>query len=243
MFCVNTPRRKKGLVIQIRIILEATRMCPSLKDTDAEFKRLKADFLRIARNRRRRDISRSESSRSPSPLQRRTQGRSTNLPKFKIAAFYPTDVELWFNQLETQFDLHKITDDDERYRLTCAVLSGEVASDVRDVLLQPFLTHKYENLKGILVERRGLTTPERVNKVISGKKMGSDIPSRFLTRLQKTAGFGTTAVVGKTVIRQAFIRQMPTSIRAHLATQPDSASLESLAVLADRALTSEMDVE
>ena len=73
--------------------------------------------------------------------------------------------------------------------------------------------------------------------------MGSDIPSRFLRRLQKTAGFGTTAVVRKAVIRQAFIRQMPTSIQAHLATQPDSASLESSEVLADRALASETDIE
>ena len=73
--------------------------------------------------------------------------------------------------------------------------------------------------------------------------MGSDIPSRFLRRLQKTAGFGTKAVVGKAVIRQAFIRQMPASIRAHLATQPDSATLESLAMLDDRALASEADVE
>ena len=36
---------------------------------------------------------------------------------------------------------------------------------------------------------------------------------------------------------------MPASIRAHLATQPDSATLERLAVLADRALASEADVE
>ena len=114
---------------------------------------------------------------------------------------------------------------------------------MRDVLLQPFRSHKSESLKSILIERRGLTTPERVNKVISGEKMGSDIPSRFLRRLQKTAGFGTQEVVGKAVIRQAFIRQMPTSIRAHLATQPDSATLESLAMLADRAFASEMDVE
>ena len=111
------------------------------------------------------------------------------------------------------------------------------------MLLQPFLTHKYESLKGILIERRDLTTPERVNKVISGEKIGSDIPPIFLRRLQKMAGFGTKAVVGKAVIRQAFIRQMPTSIRAHLATQPDSASLESLAMLADRALASENDVD
>ena len=75
-----------------------------LRDTDAVFRRLKADFLRIARNRRRRDLSRSESSGSPSPARRQPQQRSTNLPKFKIATFYSTDVELWFNQIETQFD-------------------------------------------------------------------------------------------------------------------------------------------
>ena len=79
--------------------------------------------------------------------------------------------------------------------------------------------------------------------MISGEKLGSDIPSRFLRRLQKTAGFGTKAVVGKAVICQAFIRQMPTSPRAHLATQPDSASLESLAMLADRAVAAENDVD
>ena len=89
----------------------------------------------------------------------------------------------------------------------------------------------------------------RFNNTRTGKqgdfrrKDGSDIPSRFLRRLQKTAGFGPRAVVGKAVIRQAFIRQMPTSIRAHLATQLDSATLESLAMLADRALASETDVE
>ena len=73
--------------------------------------------------------------------------------------------------------------------------------------------------------------------------MGSDIPSRFLRRLQKTAGFGTKAVVGKAVIRQALIRRMPASIRTHLATQPDSATLESLAMLANRALASEANAE
>ena len=187
--------------------------------------------------------SRSDSSRSTSPLGRQSQRRATNLTKLRIASFYASDVELWFNPIETQFALQQINEDDERYSLTCAALSGEVASDVRDVLLQSFRSNKYESLKAILIERRGLTTPERVNKVISGERIGTDIPSRFLQRLQKTAGFGTKAVVGKAVIRQAFTRQMPASIRAHLATQPDSATRESLAVLADRALAAEEDVE
>ena len=64
-----------------------------------------------------------------------------------------------------------------------------------------------------------------------------------MRRLQKAAGSRPWAVVGKAVIRQAFIRQMPASIRTHLVTQPDSATLESLAVLADRALAAEEDVE
>ena len=48
-------------------------------------------------------------------------------------------------------------------------------------------------------------------------------------------------MVGKAVICQAFIRQMPPSVRAHLATQPDSASLENLAMLADRAVAAGKD--
>ena len=105
------------------------------RENDEEFRRVKDDFLRVARQHRRRELSRSESSRSPFPIRRRSSRRSKNLPKFKIAPFYANDVELWFNQLETQFDLHDIglTDEDERYRLTCAALSGEVASDVRDI--------------------------------------------------------------------------------------------------------------
>ena len=61
--------------------------------------------------------------------------------------------------------------------------------------------------------------------------------------MQKTAGFGTEVVVGKAVIRQAFIRQMPPSVRAHLATQPDSVSLENLAMLAERAVVAEKDID
>ena len=105
------------------------------------FRRLKADFLRIARNRLRRGLSWSDSSRNPSLVRRQPQRCSANLPNFKIATFYSTDVELWFIQIETQFDLHQITDDDERCRLTCAALSGEVVSDVRDVPIQSFFTH------------------------------------------------------------------------------------------------------
>ena len=60
-----------------------------LKETEAKYKRVKSDFLRIARDRRRQsELLRSDSSRSPSPTYHRSSKRSKNLPKFKIANFY-----------------------------------------------------------------------------------------------------------------------------------------------------------
>ena len=62
------------------------------RKNDEEFRRVKDDFSRVARQHRRRELSRSESSRSPSPIRRRSSRRSKNLPKFKIAPFYANDV-------------------------------------------------------------------------------------------------------------------------------------------------------
>ena len=62
------------------------------READEEYQCLKE--AQIARARRTSHHSRSNSSKSPSPLRRQHQRRSTNLPKFKIATFYDTDVEL-----------------------------------------------------------------------------------------------------------------------------------------------------
>ena len=89
------------------------------READEEYQRLKANFARIARARRMNSHSRGDSSRSSSPLGRQSQKRATNLPKFRIATFYASDVELWFNQIETQFALHQIDDDDVQLNLRC----------------------------------------------------------------------------------------------------------------------------
>ena len=98
----------------------------ALRENETEFKRVKFDKIEEGANYQ-------GASRQEAPLQ-----FTANHPD-ELA--YSNDVELWFNQIETQFDLYDITDDDKRYQLTCAALSGEVASDVRDVLLQPFLSY------------------------------------------------------------------------------------------------------
>ena len=61
-----------------------------LRDTDAEFCRLKGDFLWIAQNRRRRGLSRSDSSRSSSPVRRQPPRRSANQMPPSVCAHLAT---------------------------------------------------------------------------------------------------------------------------------------------------------
>ena len=48
----------------------------AVRENEEEFRRVKVDFLRVARQNRRRDLLRSESSRSPSPIRRHSSRRS-----------------------------------------------------------------------------------------------------------------------------------------------------------------------
>ena len=96
---VSTPLEDKGARPKDSYFPLSDENASELKETVAEYKRFKSDFLRSVRNiRRQRYFSRSESSRSPSPEHRRSTRCSHNLPKFKIVTFYPTDGELWFNR-------------------------------------------------------------------------------------------------------------------------------------------------
>ena len=105
---MSSPLDGQGARYKDSYYLLSDENATELTDTDSEFRQLKADLLWIACNRRRRGLSRSDSSRSPLLVGRQPQLRSANLPKFRMATFNSTDVELWFNQIETQFDLHQI---------------------------------------------------------------------------------------------------------------------------------------
>ena len=95
---MSTPLEGQGARLKITTIRTEENEV-RFREADDEYQRLKEDFARIARNRRTRHHSRSDSSKSPLPRRRQPPRRSTNLPKIKIATFYAVDFELWFNQI------------------------------------------------------------------------------------------------------------------------------------------------
>ena len=110
---VSSPLEGQGVRREDSYFLASEADEEQFRAADSEYRKLKSDFKRITRRRRQRSHSKSDHSRSLLPVRRQRMRRLANLPKFKIATFYATDVELWFNQIETQFELHHITDDDE----------------------------------------------------------------------------------------------------------------------------------
>ena len=104
-----------------------------------------------------------------------------------------------FNQLETHFDLHDITDDDERYRFLCRPVG-----------------------RGCIESSRFFITSSVTSSVTSTLAYDNSSRQGF-----HTPGFYPTDA----------------SFHSHLATTPDNTSLESLDILADRALASENDVK
>ena len=90
---VSSPLDGQGVRRKDSYFLVSEADEDQFRAADSEYRKLKADFERIARSRPQRSHSKSEFSRSPSPVRQQSSGRSTNLPKFKIATFYATDVE------------------------------------------------------------------------------------------------------------------------------------------------------
>ena len=97
---VSTPLKDKGARPKDSYFPLSDESASELKETDKEYRRVKSDLLRLTRNNRcQREYSRSEYSRSPSPVNRQLNRRSHNLSKFKIAIL--EDLSRRLKKLET----------------------------------------------------------------------------------------------------------------------------------------------
>lgn len=147
----------------------------------------------------------------------------------RIAAFRRKDTELWFTQLERQFAVHKITDDDMKFTLLESYLDADSTNEVKDILTTPPAADKYGSLKAKLISRLCTTEEQKIAQLLEGEALGERRPSNFLRHLRGLAG----ANAPDAFIRAIWMKQMPDEVRPILAIL-DDASLDKLAAAADR---------
>ena len=105
---------------------------------------------------------RSQQQTSPSPV-RVTQDVRT--PTLKLPEFWDSTPAAWFAIVEAHFNKSYVTDDDDRYNHTVAMLGSSTAARVMGFLSAPPTTNKYEHLKALLLETFELSTAERVRRL------------------------------------------------------------------------------
>lgn len=149
--------------------------------------------------------------------------------KIKVPPFSPDDPEIWFALLEGQFETRNITDDADKFSNVVTNLDLQHAKAVKDIIIKPPLTNRYEKIKSELIRRLSASNEKKVKQLLTHEELGDRKPSQFLRHLQDLAG----PSVPENFIRSIWSNRLPSNIQTVLASQTTQ-SLDQLSDLADR---------
>lgn len=152
----------------------------------------------------------------------------TNL---KIPAFEKRHVDIWFHQVESQFQIHNITSEKTRYHYTLSALDTEIAAELTDVLEGAATsTTPYTDLKTRLISIFADSKDKKLKKLLTELELGDKRPTALLREMQRLAG----SKAPDDLMKSMFLQHMPSNVRAILATSKDD--LINIAQMADKIL-------
>ncbi|XP_054257400.1 uncharacterized protein LOC128982465 [Macrosteles quadrilineatus] len=159
-----------------------------------------------------------------------SQNMSVNRVAVKLPPFWPERPSLWFCQVDSQFLISGITNDDTKFHYVVSQLDTGIAAEVEDIITNPPQGDKYGHLKKKLIERLSASEEQRVRRLLSEEDLGDRKPSQFLRHLRSLAG---STPLQDNMLRQLWLRRLPPHSQAILTTQLEL-SLDKLAELADK---------
>ncbi|XP_028037813.1 uncharacterized protein LOC114248686 [Bombyx mandarina] len=147
----------------------------------------------------------------------------------RVPPFWPEEPEIWFAQVEGQFAISGITSDTTKFNYVIGQLDHQFSKEVKDIIISPPATDKYEKLKLELIKRLSASHDKKVKQLLMHEELGERRPSQFLRHLQSLAG----PTVPEEFVKTIWTSRLPRNIQTVIAAQPTS-SLEVLADLADK---------
>lgn len=148
----------------------------------------------------------------------------------RVPPFWPQEPEIWFAQIEGQFAISGITSDTTKFYYVLGHLENLYSREVKDIIVRPPATGKYEKLKTELIKRLSASNEKKLKQLLMHEELGDRKPSQFLRHLSGLAGDN----VPEDFIKTIWTSRLPRSIQTVLAGQPASTPIDELADLADR---------
>lgn len=161
-------------------------------------------------------------------MEQQTSGTDTYRVGVKIPPFWPEEPEVWFAQIEGQFILSNITADNTKFYYVISQLDHQYAAEVKDIIVSPPSSDKYDKLKSELIKRLTTSKERRIKQLLMHEELGDRKPSQFLRHLQSLAG----QAVSEDLMRTIWSSCLPANLQAIVAMQKDN-PLETIADLVD----------
>ena len=97
-----------------------------------------------------------------------------------IPLFWPSDPMLWFMQAESEIMLRGNTTQVTKFHHVLTNLSQEIATKVRDLLINPPAENPYDVLKETLTKRTTLSEQQPLQQLLSTEDLGDEKPTQLL---------------------------------------------------------------
>ncbi|GBL64082.1 hypothetical protein AVEN_185981-1 [Araneus ventricosus] len=152
-----------------------------------------------------------------------------------IPPFIQPDPSLWFHMLESTFELASpkpITESKTKYNYVVAHLPPEIATVVRDVIIQPDSSDPYADLKIKIIDRCSESKTQEIRRLLAGESLGDRKPSELLRVMKRRA---ENHNIDDSLLLELFNQAMPVPVQTILASISPITS-DKAAEVADRIL-------
>lgn len=128
------------------------------------------------------------------------------MPK-SLPPFWTSSPEAWFIQVESQFELFRVTRDKSKYAHVISALPQDTIIKVLDVIQKPPQENLYVNLKAKLIERFSDSEEKRISQLLFHTEIGDRKPSDFFRHLTQLAG--TSTEISENFIKNIWSQRLP----------------------------------
>ena len=131
----------------------------------------------------------------------------------KLPAFWPEDPEMWFQQVEAQFHIHRIVADDTKFYHVVAVLDPPTARRPRDIIKSAPVSRCYDTLRACLISTFGLTEADCANRLLNLCGLSDKKPSALMDEKLALVDDHQPCFI----FEQIFLNQLPKALQVQLA--------------------------
>ncbi|XP_071043870.1 uncharacterized protein [Parasteatoda tepidariorum] len=138
------------------------------------------------------------------------------------------NIELWFSNIESQFEIATITADGTKFHHVVSALDSELSSFVSDIIKNPPAEDSYVALKKRLIDQFSDSESARIRILLSDMSLGDLRQSQLLHKMTHLSA----TKVSDEVLKMLWLQRLPLNIQQILSVSSDK--LESLATIADK---------